>query len=63
MSLQVFLYAGELHLIPIPSSPAEVTTYPIGTPTLEMALGLVWSGHKTGAAEGVQKAIQARIQG
>lgn len=60
---QVFLYGGELHIIPIPSTPAEVTVYPAGVPTLQTALGLVWSHRETRASEGVQKAIQARIQG
>ena len=62
-SPQVFLYAGELHLIPLPSSPAEVTVYPAGVPTLQTALDLVWGHHKTKASEGVQKVIQARIHG
>lgn len=63
ISPQVFLYDGELHLIPIPSSPAEVTVYPAGVPTLQTALSLVWSEHRTRAADGMQNAIQARIQG
>ena len=60
---QVFVCNGEVHIIPIPSNPAEVTVYPTGIPMVHQALQVVFGPHRTVAEERVQRAIRKRIQG
>ena len=59
---QVFLYRGEVHIIPRPLTPADVTYYPVATPTLQEAVDLVVNPTvPTCASKDVQDAIQQRI--
>lgn len=59
---QVFVRDGKVHIIPIPSTPGEVTIYPTGTPIIDQALHLVFGPHNTEAAAKIQKAISQRIE-
>lgn len=59
---QVFVHDGKVHIIPIPSTPGEVTIYPTGTPIIDQALHLVFGPHNTEAAAKIQKAISQRIE-
>ena len=59
---QVFVHNGRVHIIPIPTTPGEVTIYPTGTPILGQALQLVFGPHKTEAVLKIQKAIRQRIE-
>ncbi|XP_061168215.1 protein ecdysoneless homolog [Saccostrea echinata] len=59
---RVFLYNNELHIIPRPQTPAEVTIFPASTPTLQEAVNCVrQSALKTRASPQVQKALKARV--
>lgn len=58
---RVFVHKGKLHIIPIPSTPGELTVYPTGTPTVSQSLQLVFSVHKTEATGRIQDAISQRI--
>ena len=60
---QVFIHDDALHIIPIPSTPGEVTALPIGTPSVSQAIGLVCGSMKTTASEKVQQALESRIRG
>lgn len=59
---RVFVHDGKVHIIPIPSTPGEVTIYPTGTPIIDQALHLVFGPHNTEAAAKIQKAISQRIE-
>ena len=61
IKFQVFVHKGKLHIIPIPSTPGELTVYPTGTPTVSQSLQLVFSVHKTEATGRIQDAISQRI--
>ena len=52
---RVYVHQGQLHIIPLPSSPAEVGVIPVGTPSLTTALGLL--GPRTLAAPAIQQAV------
>ncbi|KAK3089567.1 hypothetical protein FSP39_004670 [Pinctada imbricata] len=59
---RVYLYNGELHIIPIPQTPAEITTLPTGTPSVEQAIQCVKNYNSaTRASNKVQQEISARI--
>ena len=53
---------GDVHIIPQPSSPAEIMHYPVGTPTLPQAISLVRSDTPTVASKPIQEAIQRKIK-
>jgi hypothetical protein len=59
---QVFIHRGQLHIIPKPRSPAELTSLPVSTPTIQEAVRIVKDGAiPTEASEPVQKCIQERL--
>ncbi|XP_076324872.1 ecdysoneless cell cycle regulator isoform X2 [Tachypleus tridentatus] len=61
---RVFLYQGQLHLIPIAHTPAEVTPLPSGTPALEDAIMVVREYSSiTVANQDIQNALKKRISG
>ncbi|XP_022317382.2 protein ecdysoneless homolog [Crassostrea virginica] len=60
---RVFIHNNELHIIPRPQSPAEVTLFPAGTPSLLEAVNCVRkSASRTRADLAVQKALKARVK-
>ena len=62
--IQVFIYGGELHIIPQPENPAEVTVLPSGVPTLDAAVQCVRDTVVTTVADiNIQTDIQHRIIG
>ena len=59
---QVFIHRGQLHIIPKPRSPAELTSLPISTPSIQEAVCIVSDeAIPTEASEPVQKCIQERL--
>ncbi|XP_041032567.1 protein ecdysoneless homolog isoform X1 [Carcharodon carcharias] len=60
---RVFFYHGELHIIPIPQNPGELSWLPASNPTILQALNLLTThSDKCLAAEAIRKAIRRRIQ-
>ncbi|XP_067828549.1 protein ecdysoneless homolog isoform X2 [Heptranchias perlo] len=60
---RVFFYHGELHIIPIPQNPGELSWLPSSNPTIPQALNLLTAhSEKCLAAEPIRKAISRRIQ-
>eukprot|EP00111_Clytia_hemisphaerica_P007767 TCONS_00022566-protein len=61
---RVFIYNGNLHLIPFPSNPSEVTIYPTGKPTLQQAFKILTNDDeaKTCACPKIQECLNARIK-
>lgn len=60
---RVFLHNGNLHIIPYPTNPSEVTSYPAGVPTLQHAYQTVVNKEtKTQASDSIQGCIKARIK-
>ena len=61
--LQVFIHQGQLHILPKPRSPAELTSLPVSIPTVREAVRIVSDGAiPTEASEPVQKCIQERLR-
>eukprot|EP00038_Savillea_parva_P012957 m.208038 g.208038 ORF g.208038 m.208038 type:complete len:760 (-) comp24002_c0_seq1:88-2367(-) len=58
---RVFLHQGAVHLVPPPTSPAQIGVYPVGTPSLDEAVPLVRSNHETVAPPNVAAAIAQRL--
>ena len=59
---RIFIYGGEVHIVPIPSHPGEVTLYPAGTPSVGVAVELVRSqAHPTKCSNHVQQVISKRM--
>lgn len=59
---QVYIHNNELHIIPPPQTPADVTMLPASTPTLQEAVNCVQKfASRTRASNGVLKALKARI--
>lgn len=58
---RVFLCRGGLHLLPPPTSPAELGVLPVGTPPAPLAVSLVRGQFPTAAAPTVNKAVLARV--
>ena len=52
-----------MHIVPIPQTPAEVTIYPTGVPSVTVALQLVFGPANTLSGLLVQQAISKRILG
>ena len=60
--LQVFIYRGQLHIIPIAQNPGEITPVPSGTPSVSSAIAAVRDfSSVTKASDLVQKSIDKRI--
>lgn len=60
---RVFLYNGDLHIIPIPESPQDVDGLPLFTPTLPEAINCIRQlTHQTEADAPIQKAVKRRIE-
>lgn len=60
---QVFIHNGQLHIIPKPSSPADIPRLPVAMPTVEAAIKIVSDTRTpTTADEAVQGSIQSRIK-
>lgn len=59
---RVFVHEGKVHIIPIPSTPEELTMYPTGTPLLHQALKLVFGPYNTEAVAQIQETIKQRIE-
>lgn len=60
--IQVFVYRGDLHIIPIPQSPGEMAAFPLFTPSLEEAITIVRNENfNTRADQRVQDAVNRRI--
>ncbi|XP_067876574.1 protein ecdysoneless homolog [Heterodontus francisci] len=60
---RVFFYRGELHIIPIPQNPGELSWLPASNPTISQALNLLTThSEKCLAAEPIRKALSRRIQ-
>jgi hypothetical protein len=59
---RVFVSNGDLHIVPIPQTPAQITEYPAGTPSLSQALRLIRKGSLvTRASQLVQSALNKRL--
>lgn len=59
---RVYIHNNELHIIPPPQTPADVTMLPASTPTLQEAVNCVRKfASRTRASNGVLKALKARI--
>ncbi|KAJ3054834.1 hypothetical protein HK097_000699 [Rhizophlyctis rosea] len=58
---RVFLHKGQVHIVPIPRTPAEITLYPAGDLEVEKALQLVRSSTRTVAPKAVDDAISQRL--
>ncbi|XP_048419564.1 protein ecdysoneless homolog [Stegostoma tigrinum] len=60
---RVYFYRGELHIIPIPQNPGELSWLPVSNPTISQALSLLNThSDKCLAVESIRKAIRRRIQ-
>ena len=59
---QVFIHGDQLHIIPKPRSPAELTSLPVSTPSVHEAVRIVSNeAIQTEASEQIQKCIQERL--
>lgn len=60
--LQVYIYNGDLHVIPIPQSPEEIAKFPLFTPTLIEAVTCVRDCTcDTRCSQAVQNLINKRL--
>ncbi|XP_033115005.1 protein ecdysoneless homolog [Anneissia japonica] len=61
---RVYLYQGEIHIIPLPVTPAEMTWLPPGSLTVQQAVHII-RGHpdRTLASKPIRDAIYRRLQG
>lgn len=58
----MFIYKGELHIIPIAQNPGEITPVPGGTPSISSAITAVRDfSSVTKASDSVQKAVGRKI--
>ncbi|XP_031563790.1 protein ecdysoneless homolog [Actinia tenebrosa] len=60
---RVFIHDGKLHIIPLPSTPREITMFPTGIPSLSKALELIHGPFNTIAGPSVQQAVLRRMEG
>ncbi|XP_030840023.1 protein ecdysoneless homolog [Strongylocentrotus purpuratus] len=59
---RVFIYNGELHIIPKPGSPAELAFLPAGVPSISHAVEVVRKhSQKTLAKPSIREAVRARV--
>ena len=59
----MFIHKGQLHIIPKPRSPAEVTVLPVSNPTIQEAVQIVLNkAIPTLASEPIQQCIQERLK-
>ena len=60
---RVFIYQGNLHILPLPSKPSEITIFPTGKPSIYNALKtLKTNAEKTLALPWIQDPIMNKIQ-
>ncbi|PRD31045.1 UNVERIFIED_CONTAM: Ecd [Trichonephila clavipes] len=60
---RIFIYQGALHIIPITSSPADITPLPNGIPSLSDAISVVRQfSSVTKASPSIQEAVKNRIK-
>ncbi|XP_046854464.1 protein ecdysoneless homolog [Xenia sp. Carnegie-2017] len=59
---RIFIYQGNLHIIPFPSNPSEITIIPTGKPTLQKALAVLKTNdEKTIAFPWIQDVLHKKI--
>ncbi|KAK7456517.1 hypothetical protein BaRGS_00039373 [Batillaria attramentaria] len=59
---RVYISNGVLHVIPMPESPSDVNSFPLFTPSVEEAVGLVRNNNlNTQASQAIQDALRKRI--
>eukprot|EP00037_Helgoeca_nana_P021072 m.211846 g.211846 ORF g.211846 m.211846 type:complete len:746 (+) comp25506_c0_seq16:1458-3695(+) len=58
---RVFLAGGALHLIPPPSSPADIGVLPVGKPRIGEAVALVRGPHRTVPTGAITDAVLSRV--
>lgn len=60
---RVFICQGNLHIIPLPSKPSEITIFPTGKPTVYQALKVLkTNAEKTTALPWIQDPVMKKIQ-
>ncbi|XP_071943829.1 protein ecdysoneless homolog [Antedon mediterranea] len=60
---RVFLFQGELHIIPLPTTPAELAWLPPGTPTVHQAVNIIRSHpDRTLASKPIRDAVHKRLE-
>lgn len=60
---RVFLYKGQLHIVPLPTNPSEITLFPAGKPIIDVALKiLVENPGKTIALPWIQDSALKKAQ-
>ena len=60
---RVFIYQGNLHIIPLPSNPSEITVFPTGKPTVHHALKILkTNAEKTLALPWIQDSVAKKVQ-
>lgn len=60
---RVFLYDGDIHIIPIPESSEDTDGLPLFTPTIPEAIDCIRQlSHRTRADDTIQKAVKRRIE-
>ncbi|PIK59671.1 hypothetical protein BSL78_03402 [Apostichopus japonicus] len=59
---RVFLFGGELHVVPYPTTPGELPILPIGVPTVQHSVTAIQKcPHLTRASDGMRNCIESRI--
>lgn len=60
---RTFIHQGKFHIIPLPSKPSEITTFPVGKPSLHQALKILkTNADKTIASPWIQDPILKKIE-
>jgi hypothetical protein len=60
---QVYIYQGNIHIIPMPQSPAQITTLPSGVPAVQYAVKCVRNYNTaTLATPEINNAVQQRLE-
>ncbi|XP_006812072.1 protein ecdysoneless homolog [Saccoglossus kowalevskii] len=60
---RVFIQNGQLHIIPLPVSPADIGVLPTESPTLQISLQTVYHHpHRTVASTQIQQAVRRKLQ-
>lgn len=61
---QVYIFQGNLHIIPFPQSPAQITTLPSGVPEIQYAVKCVRNYNTaTLASTEINNAVKQRFDG
>ncbi|XP_065066225.1 protein ecdysoneless homolog [Rhopilema esculentum] len=58
---RVYIHKGQLHVIPFPSNPAEVTMFPTGKPSIQEAIRIIFGDHGIEVNSRIQNSIDAKI--